>query len=238
MNESPIAHQHNQLNNMNDVDPSALITPVKADEQQLRARKRQLQLQLAIVNKAEPSDSKPPAKADTKRQDTKPLRWPPVSSAKSLPPLAGRMADLTKGKNDVFKKKNTIEFEVNQECEFSYIFRRTLYAINFHSRSVLFRVHRQKQIKGTSIALVPSGKLAIGGFTDGTLRLFDLTGTFIKDKNDRRNSAAEESQLFDDDASSSSEEEEMDTSNGKGRKGGNEEVCSRVNQRFGVVACQ
>ena len=128
VNESPIAHQLNQLNNMNDVDPSALITPVKADEQQLRARKKQLQLQLAIVNKAEPSDSKTLAKADTKRQDTKPLRWPPVSSAKSLPPLAGRMADLTKGKNDVFKKKNTIEFEVNQECEFSYIFRRTLYA--------------------------------------------------------------------------------------------------------------
>lgn len=90
---------------------------------------------------------------------------------------------------------------------------------------------------GTSIALVPSGKLAIGGFTDGTLRLFDLTGTFVKDRNDRRNSAAEESQLFDDDASFSSEEE-MEMSTCKGRKGNNEEVCSRDNQRFGVVACQ
>lgn len=126
VNESPTAHQHN----INDVDPSALITPIKADEQQLRARKKQLQLQLAIVNKTRPSDSEPLAKADTKRQDTKPPRWPPVSSAKSLPPLAGRMAGLTKGKKDVYKKKNTIEFEINQECEF------TTYADTFNMQSI------------------------------------------------------------------------------------------------------
>ena len=92
---------------------------------------------------------------------------------------------------------------------------------------------------GTSLALVPSGHLAVAGFTDGTLRLFDLTGTFVRDKNNPRNEtrdAAKEAGLFDDDASSS--EEEMEMTSGKGRRGSNEEVCSRVNQRFGVVACQ
>lgn len=31
---------------------------------------------------------------------------------------------------------------------------------------------------GTSLALVPSGRIVVAGFTDGTLRLFDLTGIF------------------------------------------------------------
>ena len=49
----------------------------------------------------------------------KPLKWPPVSSSKSLAPLAGRMADLmtTRGEKKGWGKRNTIEFEVNQECE-------------------------------------------------------------------------------------------------------------------------
>lgn len=88
---------------------------------------------------------------------------------------------------------------------------------------------------GTSIALMPSGNLAIGGFTDGTLRLFDLTGTFLRDKNDPRNPTTKDSNEFDDDASSSEEEMEIPS---KGKRGSNEEVCSRVHQRFGVVACQ
>jgi hypothetical protein len=74
---------------------------------------------------------------------------------------------------------------------------------------------------------VPSGRLAVAGFTDGTLRLFDLTGIFARDKNHPalRNSAsgadagsrrtrkgkngaacpssAAADELFDDDASSS-----------------------------------
>jgi hypothetical protein len=74
---------------------------------------------------------------------------------------------------------------------------------------------------------VPSGRLAVAGFTDGTLRLFDLTGIFARDKNhpalhnsasgadagSRRTrkgkngaacpSSAAADELFDDDASSS-----------------------------------
>jgi hypothetical protein len=99
-----------------EVDPS-LITPIKPHEQQLRAKKKQLQLQLAIINK---SETKPEAyaKAGKKPQEVKHFKFPPVSSSKSLPPLSGRMADLTKGERGVFGKRNTIEFEVNQECEF------------------------------------------------------------------------------------------------------------------------
>ena len=102
--------------------------------------------------------------------------------------------------------------------------------------SILCRSTHIGYITGTSIALVPSGNLAIAGFTDGTLRLFDLTGTFVRDKNDPRgNPTTKDSYEFDDDASSSEEEMEIPS---KGKRGSNEEVCSRVHQRFGVVACQ
>jgi hypothetical protein len=109
--DSP-AYHHQQ---MNEVDPS-LITPIKLHEHQIKAKKKQLQLQLAIVN----NDFKQPVKPSLREKSAvgKPLKWPPVSSAKSLPPLAGRMADLMKGEKGVFGKRNTIEFEVNQECEF------------------------------------------------------------------------------------------------------------------------
>jgi hypothetical protein len=110
--DSPAAHRHQH---MHEVDPS-LITPIKPNEQQLKAKKKQLQLQLAIVN----NDVKKPVKQSLREASAagKPLKWPPVSSAKSLPPLAGRMADLTKGDKGLFGKRNTVEFEVNQECEF------------------------------------------------------------------------------------------------------------------------
>lgn len=106
--ESPV--QHNQPNVPTD-DPSALITPIKPNEE-LKAKKKQLQLQLAIVDKSDV-----PEPATKNPATTKPFKWPPVSSTKSLPPLSGRMADLTKGERGVFGKRNTIEFEVNQECE-------------------------------------------------------------------------------------------------------------------------
>ena len=80
----------------------------------------------------------------------------------------------------------------------------------------------------TSLALVASGRVAVAGFTDGTLRLFDLTGTFIRDKyapteNDFEDDSSEDSLHFDDEvehASSSSL------------------VNSHTNQQYGAVACQ
>ena len=126
--ESP--HQNPSLiqpimNNNIPVDPSALITPIKVNEQQLKARKKQLQLQLAIVNHKSEDTPAPSGKESQRSKEAggsssaKPLKWPPVSSSKSLAPLAGRMADLmtTRGEKKGWGKRNTIEFEVNQECE-------------------------------------------------------------------------------------------------------------------------
>ena len=97
---------------------------------------------------------------------------------------------------------------------------------------------------GTSIGLVPSGRLAVAGFTDGTLRLFDLTGVFIKDKNHPDNNAGHYKKraseaLFDDDASSS--EDSFHASNyddDKDLKPPGGIVNSHSNQRYGAVACQ
>ena len=65
----------------------------------------------------------------------KTIKWPPASSAKSLPPLSGRISDLLHqtqqlmtSKNDddangnqkrcpTMHAKDVIEFEVNQECK-------------------------------------------------------------------------------------------------------------------------
>ena len=92
---------------------------------------------------------------------------------------------------------------------------------------------------GTSIGLVPSGRIAVAGFTDGTLRLFDLTGIFAKDKNhpDNRHLPTE---LFDDDASSSSSEDSFHSEDGLNNNAKNDKnlVNSHSNQQYGAVACQ
>ena len=59
------------------------------------------------------------------------IKWPPASSTKSLPPLSGRISDLldhsqhmnndankTLKSNPALSTRDTIEFEVNQECNF------------------------------------------------------------------------------------------------------------------------
>jgi hypothetical protein len=215
--DSPTFRQHEPTID----EPASLITPIKPTEQVLRAKKKQLQLQLALVNK--------------KREEQKKhavVKWPPVASVKSLPPLAGRMMDLQKD-GAGFNKMNTIEFEVNQECEF-LIFISRLVCIMLCLRNVT-QLQVIPFLIGTSLALVPSGRLAIAGFTDGTLRLFDLTGTFLRDRNDPRNSTHDSFDLFDTHSSSEESEEEMEMPKNKGRSG---VVCSHVNQRFGVVACQ
>ena len=73
------------------------------------------------------------------KESAEKIKWPPVSSSKSLPPLAGRIAHLAEENNpvtstttgkqrrksignnnsrDLFSARRTIEFDVNQECEF------------------------------------------------------------------------------------------------------------------------
>lgn len=103
---------------------------------------------------------------------------------------------------------------------------------------------------GTSIGLVPSGRLAVAGFTDGTLRLFDLTGHFAKDRHHSRTNCSagggntsasgtrhdkdvtSEEQLFDDDSSTTSSSFDDRTFKSKIL------VDSHSNQRYGAVACQ
>ena len=54
------------------------------------------------------------------------IKWPPVSSTKSLPPLSGRVSNLLIAEDSLHAPSSsklstsvhdTIEFEVNQECE-------------------------------------------------------------------------------------------------------------------------
>ena len=138
---SPI-HTNSSLSAVDDY--SALITPTKAvgegQQQQhhppfKKEKKRQhTQLQLA-VEKVGGASSKVVLKNKHKKKKSsasnepppssvpQSIKWPPVSSTKSLPPLVGRFPDLLKaeqssslrGKKEV--SQDTIEFEVNQECE-------------------------------------------------------------------------------------------------------------------------
>lgn len=59
--------------------------------------------------------------------------------------------------------------------------------VSFTNYSILNTIQQNKNIAGTSLTLVPSGRIAVAGFSDGTLRLFDLTGLFARDRNDPRN---------------------------------------------------
>ena len=133
---------------------SALITPIKLEQQLTTTKKRQhTQLQLAIVKEGRHDGTassklvlqtkdrnkklcRQTSEEQGKTKSTSPIKWPPVSSVKSLPPLAGRIADLSKpevarlpsmlkdGKRkkgmNVLSSRNTIEFEVNQECKIRF----------------------------------------------------------------------------------------------------------------------
>ncbi|KAL3764398.1 hypothetical protein ACHAWU_004571 [Discostella pseudostelligera] len=129
------------------------------------------------------------------------IKWPPVSSTKALPPLGTGLGLTTIGDDDDDDGNNNRAGGMLQQQQ--------------QQRNVIeFEVNQEC----TSIGLVPSGRLAIAGFTDGTLRLFDLTGHFAKDKyhpqmnnfggshssprRGKQKMTAEE--LFDDDASSTS----------------------------------
>jgi len=135
---------------------STLITPTKAvaDQQHqqllLLQQKKEKQLQqpqqnigknvshepsthapsLATTNVTEKKHKKNTATTtDGSTTAAKPasiIKWPPVSSIKSLPPLSGRVSNLLTAENNSHAPsggkmntsvQDTIEFEVNQECE-------------------------------------------------------------------------------------------------------------------------
>ncbi len=133
-------------------DSAMIITPVKAapeiHKELSKGKKRQhTQLQLAIVKKnigendsknnsvtarskhvvLKTLEKKKKSSEVARYAATSVIKWPPVASAKSLPPLAGRIADLfeekttggmrRKDRSTEFTAKGKIEFDVNQECE-------------------------------------------------------------------------------------------------------------------------
>lgn len=79
---------------------------------------------------------------------------------------------------------------------------------------------------------MPSGRHVVAGFTDGTLRLFDLTGSFHA----LAVSHASQSSSSSSDTDTDTDEEEAlfePTTKAKSAL-----VCSRAHQRYGAVACQ
>jgi len=135
---------------------STLITPTKAvaDQQhqqllllQQKKEKQLQQLQQNVGNNVshEPSSTHAPSLTTTKVTEKKHkntatttdgsttaaksasiIKWPPVSSTKSLPPLSGRVSNLLPAEDNSHAPssrklstsvQDTIEFEVNQECE-------------------------------------------------------------------------------------------------------------------------
>ncbi|KAL3823414.1 hypothetical protein ACHAXA_004289 [Cyclostephanos tholiformis] len=107
-------------------------------------------------------------------------KWPPASSSRSLPPLSGRMHDLWRAANST---ANATIANTTGGGEGS---RGGMKDVGGSSSSSSRRsdvIEFEVNQECTSIGLVPSGRLAVAGFTDGTLRLFDLTGIFVKDKN-------------------------------------------------------
>lgn len=95
----------------------------------------------------------------------------------------------------------------------------------------------------TSIAVAPSGRHIIAGFTDGTLRLFDTTGRlWNKSKSFESNTdtAVDDVEndleaLFDCDSSDSESESSRPSQPTKAK---NRVVMSRTHQNYGSVACQ
>lgn len=121
-------------------------------------------------------------------------------------------------------------------------------------------------LSGTSLAVVPSGRHMVAGFTDGTLRLFDLTGCFrsqddISSDNTKHANDYEDVNLFDSDSSDDENPFESDDDSDAvvkksksrlpsaasaysssfapiGGGGGGILVCSKSHQRYGAVVCQ
>ena len=85
----------------------------------------------------------------------------------------------------------------------------------------------------TSLTLSPSGRTLVAGFTDGTIRIFDLTGRLWDNSQSVKQSSG--SFDFDDDCSSSSDEELFSS---KRKPSKNEFVSSKKNQQYGAVAAQ
>lgn len=97
------------------------------------------------------------------------------------------------------------------------------------------------------MAIVPSGRLLVAGFTDGTLRLFDLTGNVRNKDSEFNQTMTDDDNLFDSDSSEDEFDDDDYTLKSTAGLGSSSStcsnpasvlVCSKSNQRYGAVACQ
>jgi hypothetical protein len=113
---------------------SSIISPMmQVDNNDSNHQKVVKQKQKSTSNNTNASTSTKKG-VNSSSSSTNIIKWPPASSAKSLPSISGRISDLlyhtaaatVGGSNDALDKvkshhalrsRETIEFEVNQECK-------------------------------------------------------------------------------------------------------------------------
>ena len=93
-------------------------------------------------------------------------------------------------------------------------------------------------LAGTSLAMVPSGRHLVAGFTDGTLRLFDLTGKFQSNDSFAPSISNEDYNLFDSDSSDDEGFDDDCTLKTTSTGSSSAMVCSKSHQRYGAVLAQ
>lgn len=112
-----------------DAMASSIISPMmQVDNNDSNHQKVVKQKQKSNSNSTNASTSA--KKGGDSNSSTNIIKWPPASSAKSLPSISGRISDLLHhtaaarvgGSNEVkshhaLRSRDTIEFEVNQECK-------------------------------------------------------------------------------------------------------------------------
>ena len=100
------------------------------------------------------------------------------------------------------------------------------------AKSVEFKINEEC----TSLAISPSGSIIVGGFTDGTIRFFDLSYNKLWSRRLPRN------QNNDDEETEFSDHEDKNIISkeifGSGNRAKHKLVCSRENQEYGSVTSQ
>ena len=120
---------------LHDAMASSIISPMmQVDNNGSNHQKVAKQQQKSTSNNTNDSTSTSKGGNSSSSSSTNIIKWPPASSTKSLPSISGRIFDLLHhtaaarvgGSNDALDKvkshhalrsRDTIEFEVNQECK-------------------------------------------------------------------------------------------------------------------------
>ena len=141
-----------------------------------------------------------------------PPKQPPPSMSAATTATASTTSSLWEG----LRNKN-LNFPINTECKFVPLFICAMQIVLWIGQSLMlqpsdpFPIHHIAPCPaGTSLCLSPSGHFVWAGFSDGTLRVFDLSGRFDLGQETWKSSRQKSSLL----------------------------VPSTSHQRYGAVACQ